>query len=252
MEGEKYTPNPGEVMKKRAETRAEVKAGMIEKHIAKKEALAADLQRKQEFAAAQAASDAEKMRQAEQSILEAAFFGEEEKQQNLSEGSEQKGFKRAERTVTNVGGSSTDSYRVSAPGVDRRQGYQEGGSDVQDVVVEKPSVWSKFKNLFKTKGQIQRELLSKEPMDSYPVRPRNAAEEALSKQGMHGTVRSETRATTLGMENRTSSSPLGSRKEIATLGEKMRATQALEDKGKKKPQEEEPQETEQEEYKEAA
>lgn len=247
MAGERYNPNAGKAMETRAGTRAEVKAGKVADHAVRKEVLAADLQKKQEFAAAQAASDAEKMRQAEQSIIEAAFFGEDEKQQNLSEGGKQEGFKRAERTVTDVGGSSTDSYRVSAPGVDRRQGYQEGGSDVQPLPAEaKPSMWGKIKNFFKSDAQKEREQILSQPYENVAVRPRNAAEEALSKQDMHGTVRSETRASMSGMENKASSTPLGSRKEIATLGEKMRATQALEEKGVK------PEETEEDEYKKAA
>ena len=169
MEGEKYTPNPGEVMKKRAETRAEVKAGMIEKHIAKKEALAADLQRKQEFAAAQAASDAEKMRQAEQSILEAAFFDDGNP---LDKVGKQEGRRFGKQTVTIIG-PSTESYSSGLPGMDAKtlgraaaesRKREEAGEnlDVQDVVVEKPSAWSKIKNFFKRGGQ-QRDSLSKQP-----------------------------------------------------------------------------------------
>lgn len=65
---------------------------------------------------------------------------------NLSEGGKQEGFKRAQRTVTE-GGSSTSSYRAELPGQDVGQkGYEVGGSDIQPLPAEaQPSFADRIK-----------------------------------------------------------------------------------------------------------
>lgn len=65
---------------------------------------------------------------------------------NLSEGGKQEGFKRAQRTVTE-GGSSTTSFRAELPGQDVGQkGYQVGGSDIQPLPAEaQPSFADRIK-----------------------------------------------------------------------------------------------------------
>jgi hypothetical protein len=222
-------PKPGEaeVNKSRQERRAEHAQANRRPEVAQKMVdRAAEQQAKHERDAAQAVVDAQQIEKLKQDMVEAAFF-EDEPPKNLSEGGKQEGFKRAERTITESSGSSTESRRVSPPGVDRRQGYQEGGSDVQPLPAEaKPSFWNKFKDLFKSSGQKQRESLSTQPMETTPVRPRTEAEEALSKTKGH---RAESTSYSGSYDTAGTKSGIAGMDMTTSTGDKMRETQKLED-----------------------
>lgn len=99
--------------------------------------------------AAQAAEDAQKIEQLTDMWM--ANDPNNAPDRNLSEGGAQEGFARAKRTITDLSGSSTTSYRADLPGSDvGRQGYQVGGSDIQPLPAEaKPSVVDRLKGGWK-------------------------------------------------------------------------------------------------------
>lgn len=98
----------------------------------------------------------------------------------------------------------------------------------QETVNTKPSFWSGFKNLFKSSMTKEMERLQQELADQ-PDQLLGAKEGARSK-GVIETVRHETTLGPSGTQTTEVSTPLGSRNEIASFGEKARKTQAELDK----------------------
>lgn len=154
----------------------------------------------------------------------------------LAEEQKGKGMHRPERREPG-GAYTAEGTSTSLPGMDAGKlgrGVAESRAreaagenlDVEDVVVEKPSTWSKFKNLFKSSGQKQRELLSSQPMETAPIRPRTEAEEALSNTKGH---RAESTSYSGSYDTAGTKSGIAGMDMTTSTGDKMRETQKLED-----------------------
>jgi hypothetical protein len=154
----------------------------------------------------------------------------------LAEEQKEKGMHRPERREPG-GAYTAEGTSTSLPGMDagklgravaESRAREAAGEnlDVEDVVVEKPSTWSKFKNLFKSSGQKQRELLSSQPMETAPIRPRTEAEEALSNTKGH---RAESTSYSGSYDTAGTKSGIAGMDMTTSTGDKMRETQKLED-----------------------
>ncbi len=189
--------------------------------------------RKENAAKVKTAEQGEPLPTAEQANVEPSA---EAPSEVLAEEQKGKGMHRPERREPG-GAYTAEGTSTSLPGMDagklgravaESRAREAAGEnlDVEDVVVEKPSTWSKFKNLFKSSGQKQRELLSSQPMETAPIRPRTEAEEALSNTKGH---RAESTSYSGSYDTAGTKSGIAGMDMTTSTGDKMRETQKLED-----------------------